>query len=210
MVSYSTWQLVDWLLCLIPVPRGRIRPWLVWEVGAEAPALTTLWPQAIRGILQEMFSTGGRIQTLCHTRNSGSKALRKGNPRHSVGAPLRLLQGKEISGNSLQTNMLLWSWLHRIIRGICSLTDEPVRHMGCRWLTPCLPPSHLTETQPEPLLPLHPLAKPQGKYSVIKMVPLPRHSPRKLHPKCTEISPPTPIIKLNPRSHKNTGWPHNR
>lgn len=161
-----------------------------------------LWPWAIRGILQEMFSSGVRIQTLCHSRNNGSKALLKGNTRHSVGAPSRLLQDREISGNPLQTNMLLCSWQHRIIRGICSLTDEPVRHMGCRWLTPCLPLSSLTETWPEPLLPLHPLAKPQDKYCLIKMVSLPHHSPRKLHPKCTEISSssPPPIIKLKPRA----------
>lgn len=88
-----------------------------------------------RDITRDGFP-GGRFQTSYHTRNSGSKTLLKGNARHSVGAPLRLLRGKEISGISLQTSMLLWSRLQRDVGGICFQMAKPLRHMGCRWLTP--------------------------------------------------------------------------
>lgn len=82
-----------------------------------------LWPLIMamghqRDITRRGFP-GGKFQTLHHTRNSGSKAILKGNRRRSVRVPSRLLQGKEISGISLWTSMLSSSWLQKDIRGNC-------------------------------------------------------------------------------------------
>lgn len=147
-------------------------------------------------ILQEMFISGGRIQTLCRTRNSGSKALLEGNARHSVGAPSRLLQGKEIS---LQTNVLLWSQQHRIIGGICSLTEEPARHMGCRWLTLCLPPPVPLKPGQSHCYPCIPWPSPRintvlSKRSLFLII----HQENSIQ--SVQKNPPHSIIKLKPKA----------
>lgn len=58
---------------------------LMWEVGGSCSG-HSLWLWSIRGTLEEMLFLEGDFRPLYCIRNSGRKALLKGNTRHSVGA----------------------------------------------------------------------------------------------------------------------------